>query len=463
VRRASHLLLLLVAALLAGVPGAAAAAAPRWSLIAAGGMHPSDQVGLARTSDGVLHVAWRREGATEDLLQTPITASGKVGAPVVAVSGWNGIGSPALVANGSDLAVFFPGIKTAVTGDPTFGLNLATSTDAGLSWTERTEAIARNDFAATRTPAAVLAVRGPFVQAWYGGDDTVVHSGLDPNVPAAHGYGGGTDQGLAAAADGQVMVGWCTELEAETGVFAARVDTATGARVGDAVHLPDTGRCPADTRVAIASFPLVPRDEHSGEPYFYVAASSADGRTVRVYVIAAGQIVAVQKVAGGSSFKQQIAIAAAPRGGVWVAWRDSESDDLVVRRSDPFSGFDYGGEATRALPRGQGLDQLALNAQGDRVDAVATTTDQAGAVNVFATQILPGLTLEGGTAKKLEKKGFRVLDSRDAVRDATVKVARHTLKTDRRGYAKVRLEPGSYKATASKAGYSDAVLRFRIR
>ena len=462
-----------VTTLTAVVVFAAAAAAHQWTRVASGGMNVSDQVGLARSSDGVLHVAWQQatSTSTQDLFQTPIAPSGAVGSPVTIVSGWASIGSPALVAQGQALSVFFPGAATLTSGDPTYGLDLAKSSPlaGGTSWQLGPSAIARNEFAFARTPAAV-AVSGSYVQAWYGTDSTVVHSGLDPNVPPVGGYGTGTDQALASASivnnqPAQVMVAWCDELSASPGVYLARVDpyTSNGARIGDVVALRDTGRCPADTRVALASFRDIPRDSPGGEPYFYTAASSADGQHVRVYVVAQGMVIAVQTVAGGPSIKQQIAIATGPSGRIWVGWRDSGTGDLVFRRSDPRSGFVYGASVTVPLPRGQTISQLALDAQNDRLDVVATTSDQNNVVSLFATQVRPGLTLTAGTAKTIERKGFRVLDAGDPVRDAIVRVARRTLVTDSRGYAKTRLPRGSYTATASKPGYVAASVHIRIR
>jgi hypothetical protein len=111
----------LVATVAAVVAFAPAAGARRWTRIASGGMDISDQVGLVRTEDGVLHVAWRHQGSTQELFQTPIAASGGVGSPVTIVSGWASVGSPALGTDyfGRNLSVFSPGTATLTTGDPT--------------------------------------------------------------------------------------------------------------------------------------------------------------------------------------------------------------------------------------------------------------------------------------------------------------------------------------------------------
>src|SRR5580700_8750210 len=104
--RQGWLLLWSVATVVAVVAFAPAAGARRWTRIASGGMNVSDQVGLARTEDGVLHVAWRHQGSTQELFQTPIAASGRVNSPVTILSGWASVGSPALVAQGPVLSAF---------------------------------------------------------------------------------------------------------------------------------------------------------------------------------------------------------------------------------------------------------------------------------------------------------------------------------------------------------------------
>lgn len=447
---------------------ASSSAAPKtrtWAPIGSGGMNISDQAGLARTSDRVLHVAWRRQASGQDLLHTPIAPSGRVGSPGSVVSGWAGIGSPALVARGRALSAFFPGSATLTTGDPTYGLDLATSGDAGASWSVSPTAIARNEFAFARTPAAVMTAGGTYLQAWYGTGATVVHTGLDPGVAPAGGFGAGTNQALAAASDGQAMVAWCDQRGSGSDVSLARVDAATGTRVGGVVSLPDSGRCGADTRVALASNGDSSRGPSDGEPYFFAAVSSAEGHEVRLFVIAAGAVVARATLAAGGSFKQQIAIATENRatGSVWVCWRDSDVNALACRRySNPRLPFTFGAKVMVRLPPGQTITQLALDAQDDRVDAVATMSDDENVVGLFATQVFPGLTLQGGNAGKLARRGFRVLDDGRPIRRASVRVAGRTLTTDGAGYAKIRLRPGRYRATASKPRYVDASVRVRI-
>jgi hypothetical protein len=448
------------------------AGAQPWRRITSGGMNISDQVGLARIEGSDLHVAWpRRAAGSQELLQAAISPTGAVGAPVTIVSGWASVGSPALVAWGPRLRVFWPGTATLTTGDPTFGLDVAGSADAGASWSVSPTAIASGQSAFSSIPAAAVVDGGTtYMQTWAGPGSTVVHAGLDPSVSPVGGYGMGSDQALAVSAVGEgeqhdeVMVAWCNELGATTGVFVARVDPyANGTRVGDVLALPDSGRCPATTRVAVASFLLTVRRAPDGKPYFYVAASSVDGRRVRVYDIADSKIVAVQTVATGSSFKQQIAIATDTGNHVWVGWRDSQTGELVFRRSSNRPPFIYGAPVTVRLPRGQTIYQLALDALPEHLDAIATTSNDNNVVSLFATQVLPGLTLQAGTRQHIANKGFRVLDAGYPVKDATVTVGDRRMTTNRNGYAKTHLPTGSYKVTASEPGYHTASVRIRLR
>src|SRR5687767_10412527 len=89
---------LLTAALAAGV--AAPAAAAPWKQVTTPDGSSIDQVGLARTADGVLHLAWHHPTGpnTEDLLHTVISRDGKIGATNPIQSGWTGFTNPALVA-----------------------------------------------------------------------------------------------------------------------------------------------------------------------------------------------------------------------------------------------------------------------------------------------------------------------------------------------------------------------------
>ena len=373
---------------------------------------------------------------------------------------------------------FGPARKRWPTGDPTYGLDVATSRDFGASWSVNPTVVAHGQSAFSSVPAAAVTEETDtptYLQAWAGADSTVVHTGFDPSVPPVGGYGRGYDQALvvgrgAGLNNSEAIVAWCNDPGGDVSVRG--VDPSSGSPIGDALALPDTGRCPASTRVPLAAFPYTPQPPGGHAP-FYAAADSADGRHVLVYTIVQRKIAAVQTVAVGSSFKQQVAMTQNFGDRIWVGWKDSGTGDLMFRRSSPVfkaTGFNphvvFGAPVSVTLPKGQTIDQLAINGEttlNDRLFAVATTSDDNNVVSMFVTLVRPGLTLKAGTRAYIAKTGFRVLDAGDPVRGATVTVRRRALTTNDQGYAKTRLAKGSYKVTASKSGYHSTTVRIRLR
>jgi hypothetical protein len=429
-----------VAALAAGiiVAGAPSAADAAWQTVGTGQMDISDQIGLARTSDGVLHVGWHRKA--DDLLQTPITAAGAVGSPVPIVSGWSSVGNPVLLAQGSLLTAVWSGSPTLVTQNPQEGIDLATSADGGATWAVGATAIEPDAFGSS--PAATFA-GSTLLYAWNAGLQGVVKSGVDPAVAPSGGYPQAYDQQLATSASGDVTLAYCTIAG---GVSVAPVTPATGAPAGSAVHMPGTGFCDAAARVA-----LVARVGGG-----FSVASPSDARN-KVLVWNTGT-AAPTTIAGGSSTKQQIALAAAPDGRLWAGWEDSNTGKAVFTRSNK-TATRWGAAVSVALPPGS-IFQMNLDAQLDRADAVIRNQADSGAVSLLTEQIRPGLTLVATGGKQ---QTFRVLDAGDPLAGATVKVGGTTLTTNASGRATADLKPGRYTARATKSGYVGAKARVRAQ
>ena len=81
----------------AGVPG-------RWDALAEGANYPgnsANELGLARTADGVLHVALKQRIRPALRGHRPLTvsAAGRVGSASTIVSGWVNLSDPELVAD----------------------------------------------------------------------------------------------------------------------------------------------------------------------------------------------------------------------------------------------------------------------------------------------------------------------------------------------------------------------------
>jgi hypothetical protein len=315
------------------------------------------------------------------------------------------------------------------------------------------DAIAAGDFVSARD-ASVAAVGNRFVESWYAGSETVVHAGLDKNVPNQRGYGDGANQALASDG-GTALVAWCTGVQGPNGLYVQAIDPGTGAPAGPASLMPGStvvrGGVAETFCSASARVPLVAR---TGGGYFAVS-TDANRLAVRVWRVGAPRSATV---AAGSITKQYLALAGAPDGRLWVGW--FEDGKLNLRRSNK-AATNFGATVTVAAkpPGAGGADALDLNAQADRVDAVARTSANDNSVALFHTQSYPGLTL---TATGGRRASFRVTDAGDAVAGARVHVAGRTLTTDSQGRASVRPSPGRYTATASKAKYVSATAKVRV-
>jgi hypothetical protein len=425
-----------------------------WTLAGSGIRSVSGQIGMARTPDGVLHVVWSRGGAGTpwQLLETTVTPAGQASAPRPIVTGWSRIDDVAAAAfKGRPLSVVFTGTKTDVTGDPTDGLNLATS--SGGIWTVGTSAIYKTDLAGSSVPSVGFTRSGTLVQAWSANGEVVVHVGVDPGVPTRRiGKGGNVtllgwnEAGSVSSERERVLVAWCASGP-QAGIHAVEfgADTPSPLR---RLRGSETTRCPAASRTAYTRNPEGV-DNSSG------AASVKSERTVRFWYNAVAQPT---EVAAGSGIKQQVATAADPNGRVWVGWRDADSGELRLRRSNGSDTF--GAVVSTTIPASQDtLYNLDLSAQGDRVDVIARTT-RGSAVSLFHTQAFPGLSVEatgkGGHVVVL------VTDAGDPVAGSSVSVDGRLLHTGADGQVAVELPVGSYDVTAAKSKYVGATTRVRV-
>src|SRR5688500_9269502 len=100
-----------VAILLCAASSAQAAA---WKLVTTPDQASIDQVGLLRTPDGVLHVAWHHPTGpnTDDLLHTVIASNGRIGATAPIQTGWTGFQNAALVRDPQGIRAFVGAIRS---------------------------------------------------------------------------------------------------------------------------------------------------------------------------------------------------------------------------------------------------------------------------------------------------------------------------------------------------------------
>jgi hypothetical protein len=418
---------------------------------------------VARTSDGVLNVAWSE--AFADVRLRPITPAGQAGATTTIVSSWSLGADPTLLAGPSGLRVFFAGVI------PIEGLVTATAPGAGGPWTTPI-LVERAEFAYGRTAGVTAAADGTPIQTWYSVADIVVHRGLSPGGLVAMSSGGtNVRPDIVTEASGSVFVAWCNFGPSGQGVLVRRVDPATVSPVGAPVQLPGST---TEVQGAPQASCVLESEVSRREPIaarigggVFVAGTSGYPSLNRVLVWrldSSGSVASTLVAASAKNVSySEPAITAAPDGRIWAAWLEpAGAGKRVVARRSNRAGTVFGAPV-RASFAGLGVGTVNLSAQRDRVDVLGII-QLATSPSVQHTQLLPGLTLlrrglvrgRGGTASVT----FSVLDAGDPVAGARVRAGGRSAVTGGNGTAKLVLRRGGV-ATATKSGYVGASARFK--
>jgi hypothetical protein len=442
---------LILAAALA-LLAAPAADAATWRQVTASGGDSIDQVGLVRTSDGVLHVAWHKDG---DLLHTAIARNGRIGATSPIQSGWTGHMDAALTAVPGGIRAVWGAIRSTDTNDPNQDLNTALSTDGGVSWQLTPGSIIPRGAQAYGSDASATTLpNGTLLQAWAGTLGTWVHAGLDPAAPnvdyqaplGPYGYG----PGLASDAAGRAMMAWFSSGSGRLGIVAQGVN-ADGSPAGAPMTMPGSQVMVGGGTVS--KTPIVARARSGG---FFVAYALGypTANQVRVWRVGARSARLLARTDANS----QVTLAADPAGRIWAVWSDGTFGEthVLAARSNPEAtqfGAPVDAGAVRGAHSTYSVDASATSSALDILALFGTGNSSGGAT--YAARIRPGLTL-----KARERSGrvtFTVTDAGDPVRGATVRAGGGSGKTNRQGKVTLTLKKG--RATASAPGYARAKLR----
>lgn len=464
-----------LALLLAAAPSGAAT----WRPVTSGKQGNSNVLGLARTADGVLHVAWNVDNPdnTESLNLTNIAPNGTISAPSPIVSGWAGVGSPGLAVDVPGvLRVFFGGSRTTNQGEDLFGMITAQSSTGGQSWElflntdDRTQ-----DFGYGRVPGVTFTSSDVALTTWYDVSQTVVHFGTDRGDPV-HVFADGTGGACCAilqniayeAASDTAIVAWCQFDNAPDGVFAQGVDPHSGAPSGPALLMPGSQTTyqgqPIHSCEVTQRQPLAVRAGGG----IYTTATAGYPSTPRVLVWRIGDATSATVANSKGQSLKVPQLAADPNGRLWVGWIDQQGR-VTVRRSNTTATI-WGAPVVVKPPKGtvSGF-ALDLSAQAGVADVIARFGSVSD-LQAFHTQVLPGLTLAAAPAsigRAGAKVTFRVSDAGDPVKGATVKVAGKSATTSAKGTARIALGPFRRKAkldaAATKPGYVAGNTKVRVK
>jgi hypothetical protein len=437
--------LVAVASAVAGPPGA-------WSPVSKGVLEGVDEAGIARTPDGVLHVAWQRRGANKTALwQTRIAADGRTLGTEPIAPGLSEGGPPALTAAPEGVLRSFFFVRAP---DGTAANLLVASAPVGGVWTVASDPIAQAIGTAVPTVGAAAARDGTPVAAWPVGTQVRYRYGIDPGAQvAALGVGGCCASGAQPAVDqvnGQTYIAWASTASGAMGVFVQAVDRAGPSRpkvfaTGSATKKREAAVLP-EGRVAISA--------RLGAPGVYLAYTSGYPKVRWIYVLQVGARKLILKLkAPGAG---HVALAAAPQGRLWLVW--SRGRAIFAARTNR-DGSRLG--AVREIPIRRGskdIGQLEGNGSGGALDLVALLA-RGGAGSLWHQQVLPGLSLAikaTASADSPTRYVFRVTDAGEPVANATVKVGKQSLTTGLGGTVVLSTSDHPPTATASKLGYAPA-------
>ena len=410
--------------------------------------------GLARTSDGVLHVIYQRgNGTKEDLIHLEVSPAGKVGADAVALGGWATMSHPDLMRMpDGTLRAFFGGIRSTAAGETNTSLNTATAPAAGAPWTLKLGKAAQSTSAyAASVTGAGLAKDGTPISTWSGTPGLGFHYGISPADPDRAIPQSGcclyTPEIAVDSATGQAWVAFHSNEDANPGLFANAIGPggpqggrrlAQGSVVGKSSIYPGN-RASITGRIG------------SGGVYLFYGQGYPTFKTLALWKVDTAKPQIVLK----ADRNEHANVAAAPDGRLWLMWEQNETI-FAARTNKTASRVG----AANALKPPSGGTIYRLNGEGSSgpLDLIANL--QAGGQQGFwHQQVWPKLSLTSATRTTGSGRTitFRVLDAGDPVAGATVKAGGKSLKTAANGQAILKLANSArVKATASKAGYAPA-------
>jgi hypothetical protein len=375
------------------VPGAVAAGGPgRWSQVTASGTLITADVGLARGTDGVLHVVWA-QGSTagrEKIVDSPIGPGGTPAARVTIASGLFLVTDPDATATPGGLDAFWNGIQSNTASSPQGTFEAARPVRGG-HWklSGNIPPLPALPFTSSSDSAGTGSDGKPWV-AFTGTDSLIaVHLGhRETQLPPKAGCcvynpGFGTDGTTGAS-----WLAYVSVIGGREGVYAQRL-SASGA-AGPAARLPGsvTG---GNTILTSQRTGVTGRGRGPGRAGVYAAYVTGYPVPAALDLLRLGTGSRV-KVANSGGFSEEIAgdtVTAGPNGRLWVTWFDGDGTpaQLFVPATGT-TGLSFGKTVKVALPAGTSrIYKVYTSAQAGRLDVVALLT-RHGTTAYFATQVL---------------------------------------------------------------------------
>ena len=360
-----------------------------WVQVTPKGTENIADVGLARGSDGVLHVLWTagQSGGHQKIMDTPLAPKGAPGKTATIASGLWIASYPDATVTPSGLYVLWNGDKTGNPNTP-LGTFWATRPLKGGTWK-----LGGNVPPLTGVPETTTtetATTGGDGKPWISYTDTdalvVLHLGqkeakIAPTQCCVYYPGMATD-----GKSGATWLAYMSLINGSQGIFLQKL--SKNAASGKAVRLPGTVTAgsvyPLSQRIGVTG-------RGKGRGGVYVLYGAGYPSYTSLNLIAAGAAKPV-KLATFSGFSEQVAgdtIAAGPDGRLWATWWDGAgtSPQLFVRATTKATNTAFGKAVKVSLPAGTStIWRVYTSAQAGRLDVVALLTRGSNTA-YWATQV----------------------------------------------------------------------------
>jgi hypothetical protein len=438
-------LVLALGGLLAIGGGAFGGTTTSWSRVTDTGARNIDQVGLARTNDGLLHVVWSRQASPseEQVRHSAIAKNGSVGAATTAIGSLRGLSDPDIVAMPDGSLRLFYGVVIPSPG----GIRMSSAGPSGTGWTGGGKVSSDNTGG---DPGATSDKGGTPIFAWSSGINSYYKIGTNPGQ--TDGYLGPSPKccfyDMEAAVDeanGRAFVAYHSNVTDEGGIFVRQILPGVGAPQRAPNVLTGRSFLAPDHRI-----PLVARD--GGGVFLAYCDGYPRCIHVRLWRVG-GRAIAI---AIGKDI-EDVNLARGPEGRLWVMWQDSGR----IRATRTNKAATKAGAIVN-VPSPPGTSSLwDVFGEGSLgpLDLLAHVSARGG-LATWHRQVLPGLTLK--CSPKRTGATCRVTDAGTPVAGAKVRAGGKSATTAGSGNVSLSLPSGRHAVTATKAGYSPASARVRV-
>ncbi|MEZ5117637.1 MAG: hypothetical protein R2737_15355 [Candidatus Nanopelagicales bacterium] len=469
-----------------GLPGAAQAGGPgNWTQLsknAASGGYPKmvniDQPTLLRLGDG-LQVVWRGENTTSsDSYRTAIVStSGATTTPETTILTWATLNdAPALASIGGTRWLGFGGLYNDDANHPySQGQGYYLTSSDGVNWTLGDGTLSSSGAYATSGLDIVDDGGQPLwvSNQWGTADGSAAQGigfriGVDPRVPIPGdepdefiGLPGCCAYAAAAARDtvtGQVFGGWYSNADVTRGVYVAQVAPSAG----DPVLAPFSRASGTNSLDPGQRLAMVARN--GGGVYVVYRVGYPSTSYLALWKVGTTRVLRVP----GSRNAEFPSVSTGPGGRLWVSWVDRTGTDTVKAVRTNTSATRFGAVVGLRGPR---LTDPIWHQVGDGAAGpldVVVTASRGQAINVYHSQLRPGLTVTVKPVKVPKRKSFvvSVTDAGSAVAGAKVKVFGKTFTTNAKGLVGLSVpfsaKKGANPITVTKSGYAGAKASVRV-